>query len=100
MQKKRKISHWYKANLLHTNPKKYQVLAMTTQNTDKEAKDESTLDIDNQKCKPTAYLRILGVNIDVQLSFTEHIGHICKKARRKIGVLIRLRNLISYKTRL
>ena len=73
---------------------------MTTQNTDKEAEDECTLDIDNQKCKPTAYLRILGVNIDVQLSFTQHISHICKKASRKIGVLIRLRNLISYKTKL
>ena len=73
---------------------------MTTQNSDKEAEDECTLDIDNQKCKPTAYLRILGVNIDVQLSFTEQISHICKKASRKIGVLIRLRNLISYKTKL
>ena len=41
----------------------------------------------------TANLRILGVNIDDQLSFTEHISDICIKARRKIGVQARLRNL-------
>ena len=27
------VSYWYKANLLHANPKKYQVLAMTPRNT-------------------------------------------------------------------
>ena len=57
-------SLWYKGNLLHANPKKYQILAMTPRHIEKEAKDECTLDIDNQKLKPTANLRILGVNID------------------------------------
>lgn len=45
------VSHWYKANLLHANPKNYQVLAMTPRNIDKEANDECTLAIDNQKLK-------------------------------------------------
>ena len=67
------------------NPKKYQVLVMTPRNVDKEAKDECTLAIDNQKLKPTANLRILGVNIDDMLSFTEHISDICKKVSKKIG---------------
>ena len=73
---------------------------MTPRNFDKEAKDECTLDIDNQKLKPTGNLRILGVNVDDTLSFTEHISDICKKVRKKIGVLARLRNLISSKTKL
>ena len=59
-----------------------------------------TLDIDNQKRKPTAHLRIFGVNIGDQFSFTEHISDICKKASRKIGVLKGLRNLISCNTKL
>ena len=54
---------------------------MTPRDTDKEAKDECTLDIDNQKLKPTTNLRILGVNIDDHFSFTEHISDICKKKR-------------------
>ena len=74
---------------------------MTPRNFDKEAKDECTLDTDNQKLKPTGNLRILGVNVDDTLSFTEHISDICKKVRKKkIGVLARLRNLISSKTKL
>ena len=40
---------------------------MTHRNVDKEAKDECTLDIDYQNLKPTANLRILGVNIDESL---------------------------------
>ena len=94
------VSYWYRANLLHAKSKKYQVLTMTPRDIDKEAKDEWTVDIDNQKLKPTANLRILGVNIDDQLRFTEHISDICKKPSRKIGVLARVRNLISCKTKL
>ena len=94
------VSRWYRANHLHANPKKYQVLVMTPRNVDKDAKDECTLVIDNQKLKPTANLRILGVNIDDKLSFTEHISDICKKVSKKIGVLARLRNLISSKNKL
>ena len=46
---------------------KYQVLAMTPRNIDKKAKDECTLDINNQKLKPTANLRIFGGNRSVQI---------------------------------
>ena len=81
------LSHWYKPNLLHANPKKYQVLASIPLTADKEPKDEYTHDINNNKLKPTANLGILGVKIDDQLSFTEPISDICKKASRKIGLL-------------
>ena len=70
-------------------------LAITPQNVDNEAKDKCNLDVDNQKLKPTANWRILGVNIDDKLRFTEHISDICKNVSKKIGVLARLRNLIS-----
>ena len=83
------VSHWYRENLLHANPKKYQVLVMTLRNVDKEAKDECILGIDNQKLKRTANLRIFGVNINDKFSFTEHIRDICKNVSEKIGVLAR-----------
>ncbi|PFX12946.1 putative RNA-directed DNA polymerase from transposon BS [Stylophora pistillata] len=75
------VSRWYRENFFHANPKKYQVLVMTPRNVDKEAKDECILDIDNQKLKPTANLRVLGVNINDKLSFTGHIRDICKIKR-------------------
>ena len=70
-KKAEKVSHWY--NLLHANSKKYQVLALTPRNIDMEAKDGCTLDIDNQKLKPTANIRSLGVNIDDQLGLVKQM---------------------------
>ena len=70
------VSRWYRANLLQVNTKKYQVLAMSRRNVNKEAKDKCTLDVDNQKLKPIANLKILGVTINDKLSLTEHISDI------------------------
>ena len=81
------VSRWYRANLLHANPKKYQVLVMTPRNVDKDAKDECILVIDNQKLKPTANLRIFGVNIDDKLSFTEHISDVCNLKQDQTSTL-------------
>ena len=71
------VSRWYRANLLQANTKKYQVLAMSRRNVNKEAKDKCTLDVDNQKLKPIANLKILGVTINDKLSLTEQISDIC-----------------------
>ena len=39
-------------------------------------------------------ITLLGVVLDSKLNFSEHIISICKKASQRIGVLMRLRNLI------
>lgn len=44
--------------------------------------------------------KLLGVEIDDKLNFTNHIGNIRVKASVKVGVLLRLRNLIPYKAKL
>ena len=38
--------------------------------------------------------------MDDELSFSDHVSDICKKASQKVGVLTRLRNLISCETKL
>ena len=52
------------------------------------------------RTQTTANLRILGVNIDDHLSFTEHISNICKKNEWENRALARLHNVISCKTKL
>ena len=42
----------------------------------------------------TDKLSLLGVSIDCNLNFSDHINSITKKASQKIGVLMRLKNLI------
>ena len=50
--------------------------------------------------KSSDYLKILGVTIDSKLTFSEHIREICKKIGCKVGVLLRLRNLIPWSAKL
>ena len=94
------VSQWYKDNLLQANPNKYQILVTAAQRGDNNATDTCTLKIDDQQIRPTKNLKILGINMDVELSFSDHISDICKKASQKVGVLARLRNLISCETKL
>ena len=39
-------------------------------------------------------IKLLGASIDNELNFSEHINIKCKKANQRIGVLMRLKNLV------
>ena len=43
--------------------------------------------------------KLLGVVIDKDLSFNEYVFSLCKKAGRRLSVLSRLSNLISFQQR-
>lgn len=45
-------------------------------------------------------IKLLGVHIDDNLNFTEHISELWTKTRQKVGVVSRLRNLIPCKAKL
>ena len=45
-------------------------------------------------------LELLGVTIDCGLYFNLHISNVCKKASHRIGVIMRLRNLIPTEAKL
>ena len=56
--------------------------------------------LNNHGINTTSSLKLLGVTTDSELNFSEHINMICKKASQKIGVLMRLKNLIPTNARL
>ena len=56
--------------------------------------------VNNEEIKTVESLNLLGVTIDSKLNFTDHITSICKKASQRIGVIMRLRNLIPTKAKL
>ena len=88
-------SGWYKANFLKGNLDKYQTMTLgSKQNPD------NNLNIDNYEVKSANYLKLLGVSIDNNLRFEEHINNICKKSNQRIGVLMRLKNMIPTVTKL
>ena len=45
-------------------------------------------------------MKLLGVTIDEHLNFSKHIGEVCKNASRKVGVLMRLRNMLTTSAKL
>jgi hypothetical protein len=58
------------------------------------------LKVDHEEIEQKTLLKLLGVNIDDKLSFSEHIKSISVKSSQKISVLMRLKNLIPEKAKL
>ena len=45
-------------------------------------------------------IKLLGIQINSKLNFTSHVSELCTKASQKVGVLVRLRNLIPCNAKL
>ena len=52
------------------------------------------LDICGKKVEQTETIKALGVNLDDNLNFRDHIRRVCKKMDGMVGILRRLKNLI------
>ena len=90
---------WYRNNFLLANTEKFQCLTINPRNIDSDKQNEA-LEIEDQIIINTSQIKLLGVEIDDKLNFTNHIRNIRIKASQKVGVLLRLRNLIPCKTKL
>ena len=86
-------SSWYKNNFLLANPEKFQSVTVNSRNIDAE-NDDKTLNIDNHDVRKAEQIKLLGVFIDENLNFAGHISELCIRASQKVGMLVRLRNLI------
>ena len=89
---------WYDSNLLAANLNKYQT--MNIQYSQAINSVASALRVNNEEIKNVENIRLLGVTIDSKFTFTDHISTICKEASQRIGVFMRLRNLIPTKAKL
>ena len=93
------ILKWYKDNFLKGNYDKYDVMLLGKKN---KIEDSSSINIKiaAQIIKSSPDLKLLGVTLDGELSFSSHISDICKMACKKVGVLVRLRNMIPREAKL
>ena len=89
---------WYDSNLLAGNLKKYQTINIGYSQAINSA--APALHVNNEEIKNVQNLRLLGVTIDSKFTFTDHISAVCRKAGQRIGVLMRLRNLIPPEAKL
>ena len=85
-----KASKWYEDNMFKGNYSKYKTMAMQN----KRGITNSTQSIQGSEIESTEKLNLLLVTINSKLNFNHHINNVCKKASQRIGVLMRLKNLI------
>ena len=91
-----KASKWYEDNMLKGNYSKYKTMAMQS----KREITNLSMSIQGSEIESTEKLSLLGVTIDNKLNFNHHINNVCKKASQRIGVLMRLKNLIPTEAKL
>ena len=70
-------ANWYSDNFLSANKEKFQ--AIVIRNREKDIW-KICLNVDNEEIEQTTLLKLLGVNIDHQLSFSEHVKFISVKS--------------------
>ena len=78
---------WFDNNRLKSNPDKCHALVSTNKHLNMNVCDYT---IGNSQCE-----KLLGVKIDVNLNFNEHISDLCKKTIRKIFALARIAPFMS-----
>ena len=54
----------------------------------------TNLNLNGKIIRTSDSLKFLGVTLDNKLNFNEHINDVCNKASQRVGVIMRLRNLI------
>lgn len=82
---------WYDSNFLQGNLQKYQTMNIRNE---LDTKEQTCITVKGKDIVETESMTLLGVTIDCRLNFKDHISSVCKKASQRIGVLMRLRNLI------
>ena len=67
---------WYKDNYLLYNPEKLNAIGIKQRN----ETEQINIKIGDQAIKTTDNIKLLGVNVDENLIFSQNISELCKKA--------------------
>jgi len=82
-----KCTAWFFSNMMKANPEKFQLIVL---NKNKMVSDSLSIEVNGCVIKPVKCVKLLGLQIDVNLSFTEHVTSLCKKASRNLKILLRM----------
>ena len=87
---------WFENNHMKANPSKFQAISFKCR------KNEEVfyLNIGDELIKPVSLVELLGVLIDDNLRFNEHVSKVCVKAARQTNALRRIVKYIPNDCRL
>ena len=97
-----KIKEWYDRNMLHVNSTKTNSMLVTTKQREGRINRNSDayldLMLDNEKLCNVRDCKYLGVNIDVNLTWSTHIDSLCKELNSIVWTLSRMRTVIPFES--
>ena len=79
---------WFDNNFFKLNPDKCKLLITNHV-------DDITINVNNTIIKAEKSVKLLGVQIDNELKFNEHITNLCKNANKKLHALARISHLMD-----
>ena len=82
---------WFRENEMVVNSDKFQAIILNR----KEAQAAHKYIIDNKEIKTTNSIKLLGININDQLKFNEHISILCSSAAMQLNGLSRLQKYLG-----
>ena len=86
-----KVIGWFIDNKMQANPDKFQAIVLGKLGFE----NCKSLNICGSTIQCEETVKLLGVTFDYMLNFEAHIVNICKKAARRINVLLRLSNVLN-----
>ena len=84
---------WFKDNVMIVNPGKFQAMVI---NKFGKMENKHEMYIENMKITSEHSVRLLGVEIDNQLNFDNHVSTLCKKASSQLNAIGRLRKCLGF----
>jgi len=92
----KKLSQWFESNKLSINIKKtHYMLFSLHKNLPSRLID---VKINGTSIERVANTKFLGVYIDEYLNWVPHINHVCKKLRKSVGILKKVKTLLNEKS--
>ena len=80
------LINWFSIKKMKANPEKFQAIAIG-----KQTKQQSlTFTLDRNNIERESEVNVIGVTIDFQLNFNEHVSNMCQKTSRQLNVLKRI----------
>ena len=77
---------WLKDNEMVANPSKFQLMVLS-----KYKNIEKNMSFDGKTIKSTDTVELLGITLNKNINFKQHIQNICRKANNKSKALLRIR---------
>ena len=86
---------WFADNYMQANPEKFQIMFLKPQRSITELPKQMT--IDDVTIKTSEKVKLLGVTIDQNLNFDEHVKILCRKASNQLKILFRFKSSLGNK---